>query len=140
MEERVFSILCAFISFIFSVTASIIIEKYIFRKNLKSEKYKEFYKQFSVIWDKIHQGRALDFYDLEESDRETIVYFLLENSYYAPDRLYEYIYQLKTSRLNNFDNLNDYNIEMCNDAYRKICIFMLNKEEKYRKKYTNIKY
>lgn len=30
--------------------------------------------------------------------------FLLEHSYYAPRKLQDLIYELKTSRLNNFDN------------------------------------
>lgn len=140
MNDKAFTICCSFITFTLSLLSSYIMVKINHGRKLKEEKYNDFYKKFYILWDKIHQGRAFDFFDLEFSDRERIIDFLLENYNYAPQELQELIYELKTNRLDNYDSNNKDNIEKCNYCYRKILEYMVNKEEKHRKKFVNIKF
>lgn len=140
MDDKIFSLLCALVSFLLSLISSVIIRKLDYNKRLKEEKYKFFYKQFYVLWNNIHQGRAYDFSDLKKYDRENIVDFLLENYNYAPEGIQDLIYSLKTNRLDDFDNNDKQNIERCNDCYNKIIEYMINKETKHRKKYSKVNY
>jgi hypothetical protein len=107
---------------------------------MKEKKYNEFYKEFYILWNKIHQGRAFNFINLSLTDREKIIDFLLENYNYASVELQKMIYELKTNRLNNFDSNNKINIEICNQCYNNIIEYMVEKEQKYRKKYNNLKF
>lgn len=140
MTDRQFTILCSLITFILSILSSWIIKIYDNNKSNKERKYNEFYREFYIVWNKIHQGRAYDFSDLETAEREKIVDFLLEHYYYAPKILQNLIYELKTNRLDNFDNNNKDNKQRCNECYRKIIDYMIEREKKYRKKYNNLNY
>ena len=140
MTDRQFTILCSFITFILSLISSWIIKKYDNNKTKKQRKYNGFYRNFYILWNKIHQGRAFDFTDLKKEDREKIVDFLLEHYNYASNNLQQLIYELKTNRLDNFDNNNKDNKQRCNECYRKIIDYMIKREQKYRKKYNNINY
>ena len=140
MNDRQFTILCSLITFILSLFSSISFKKYNNSKAKKKQKYNEFYREFYIIWNKIHQGRAYDFTDLKKADRESVVDFLLEHYYYASKKLQILIYELKTARLDNFGNNNSENKRICNQCYREIIGYMTDKEQKYRKKYNNINY
>ena len=140
MTDKCFAILCSFIGFILSILASLIIEKCNNYKLKKERKYSEFYRDFYIFWNKIHQGRAYDFVDLKMRDREKIVSFLLEHYYYAPSELQTLIYELKTNRLDNFNNNDENSKKVCNESYRKIIDYMVERENKYRKKYNNLNY
>lgn len=140
MNDRQFTILCSLITFILSLFSSLLIKAYDNSKAKKKQKYNEFYREFYIIWNKIHQGRAYDFTDLKKADRESIVDFLLEHYYYASKKLQILIYELKTARLDNFGNNNSENKRICNQCYREIIGYMTDKEQKYRKKYNNINY
>lgn len=140
MNDRQFTVLCSLITFILSLLSSLLIKIYDNSKAKKKQKYNEFYKEFYIIWNKIHQGRAYDFTDLKKADRERVVDFLLEYYYYASKKLQILIYELKTNRLDNFDNNNSKNKQICNQCYREIIGYMIDKEQKYRKKYNNINY
>ena len=140
MNDRQFTILCSLITFILSLFSSLLIRMYDNSKAKKKQKYNEFYREFYIIWNKIHQGRAYDFTDLKKADRESVVDFLLEHYYYASKKLQILIYELKTARLDNFGNNNSENKRICNQCYREIIGYMTDKEQKYRKKYNNINY
>ena len=140
MNDRQFTILCSLSTFILSLFSSLLIKAYDNSKAKKKQKYNEFYREFYIIWNKIHQGRAYDFTDLKKADRESIVDFLLEHYYYASKKLQILIYELKTARLDNFGNNNSENKRICNQCYREIIGYMTDKEQKYRKKYNNINY
>ena len=140
MNDRQFTILCSLITFILSLFSSLLIKSYDNSKAKKKQKYNEFYREFYIIWNKIHQGRAYDFTDLKKADRESVVDFLLEHYYYASKKLQILIYELKTARLDNFGNNNSENKRICNQCYREIIGYMTDKEQKYRKKYNNINY
>ncbi|HIS90660.1 MAG TPA: hypothetical protein IAC20_03245 [Candidatus Faecisoma merdavium] len=140
MNDRQFTILCSLITFILSLFSSLLIKAYDNSKAKKKQKYNEFYREFYIIWNKIHQGRAYDFTDLKKADRESVVDFLLEHYYYASKKLQILIYELKTARLDNFGNNNSENKRICNQCYREIIGYMTDKEQKYRKKYNNINY
>ena len=140
MNDRQFTILCSLITFILSLLSSLLIKIYDNSKAKKKQKYNEFYKEFYIIWNKIHQGRAYDFTDLKKADRKRVVDFLLEYYYYASKKLQILIYELKTNRLDNFDNNNSKNKQICNQFYREIIGYMIDKDQKYRKKYNNINY
>lgn len=87
MNDRQFTILCSLITFILSLFSSLLIKAYDNSKAKKKQKYNEFYREFYIIWNKIHQGRAYDFTDLKKADRESVVDFLLEHYYYASKKL-----------------------------------------------------
>ncbi len=140
MTDRQFTILCSLITFILSLISSWIIKIYDNNKLRKEKKYNEFYRNFYIIWNKIHQGRALDFTVLKKEDREKIVNFLLEHYNYVPNNLQHLIYELKTNRLDNFNNDNKDNKQRCNECYSKIIGYMIKREQKYRKKYNNVNY
>lgn len=140
MTDRQFTILCSLITFILSLLSSWLIKIYDNNKSKKERKYNEFYREFYVIWNKIHQGRAFEFSDLKKVDRERIVDFLLEHYYYAPKNLQNLIYELKTNRLDNFGNNNKDNKQRCNECYREIIDYMIEREQKHRKKYNNVNY
>lgn len=140
MNDRQFTILCSLITFLLSLLSSWLIKIYDNNKSKKKQKYNEFYREFYIIWNKIHQGRAYDFTDLKKVDREKAVDFLLEHYYYASKKLQNLIYELKTNRLDNFCNNNSENKRICNQCYREIINYMIDKEQKYRKKYNNINY
>lgn len=140
MNDRQFTILCSLITFILSLFSSLLIKAYDNSKAKKKQKYNEFYREFYIIWNKIHQGRAYDFTDLKKADRESVVDFLLEHYYYASKKLQILIYELKTARLDNFGNNNSENKRICNQCYREIIGYTTDKEQKYRKKYNNINY
>ena len=140
MNDRQFTILCSLITFILSLFSSLLIKAYDNSKAKKKQKYNEFYREFYIIWNKIHQGRAYDFTDLKKADRESVVDFLLDHYYYASKKLQILIYELKTARLDNFGNNNSENKRICNQCYREIIGYMTDKEQKYRKKYNNINY
>ena len=140
MNDRQFTILCSLITFILSLFSSLLIKAYDNSKAKKKQKYNEFYREFYIIWNKIHQGRAYDFTDLKKADRESVVDFLLEHYYYASKKLQILIYELKTARLDNNSNNNSENKRICNQCYREIIGYMTDKEQKYRKKYNNINY
>ena len=140
MNDRQFTILCSLITFILSLFSSLLIKAYDNSKAKKKQKYNEFYREFYIIWNKIHQGRAYDFTDLKKADRESVVDFLFEHYYYASKKLQILIYELKTARLDNFGNNNSENKRICNQCYREIIGYMTDKEQKYRKKYNNINY
>ena len=140
MNDRQFTILCSLITFILSLFSSLLIKAYDNSKAKKKQKYNEFYREFYIIWNKIHQGRAYDFTDLKKADRESVVDFLLEHYYYASKKLQILIYELKTARLDNFGNNNSENKRICNQCYREIIGYMTDKEQKYRKKHNNINY
>ena len=133
MNDRQFTILCSLITFILSLFSSLLIKAYDNSKAKKKQKYNEFYREFYIIWNKIHQGRAYDFTDLKKADRESVVDFLLEHYYYASKKLQILIYELKTARLDNFGNNNSENKRICNQCYREIIGYMTDKEQKYRK-------
>lgn len=123
---------CCFITFMFSLCSSYILRKYETSKNKKEKKYYEFYKEFHVLFTKIHKGRALDFSDLSVEEQERIIVFLQENYNYASNFLQKLIYELVTSYENNEEG--------CNFCYRSIIEYMITKENKHRKKYNNINY
>lgn len=140
MNDRQFTILCSLITFLLSLLSSWLIKIYDNNKSKKRQKYNEFYREFYIIWNKIHQGRAYDFTDLKKVDREKVVDFFLEHYYYASKKLQNLIYELKTNRLDNFCNNNSENKQICNQCYREIINYVIDKEQKYRKKYNNINY
>ena len=140
MNDRQFTILCSLITFILSLFSSLLIKAYDNSKAKKKQKYNEFYREFYIIWNKIHQGRAYDFTALKKSNKKSVVDFLLEHYYYASKKLQILIYELKTARLDNFGNNNSENKRICNQCYREIIGYMTDKEQKYRKKYNNINY
>lgn len=140
MTDNQFTILCCLITFSLNLLHTWLIGEYNNSKTKKQQKYYEFYKNFYVIWNETHQGRAFEFTDLKKSDRQRIINFLLEHYYYASEELQMLIYELKTNQLNNFDNGNEENKKSCNECYRKIIDYMLEKEQKYRKKYNSLNY
>ena len=140
MNDRQFTILCSFITFVLSLLSSWLIKIHDNNKLKKERKYNEFYREFYIVWNKIHQGRALEFSNLKKVDRERIVNFLLEHYYYAPKKLQNLIYELKTNRLDNFDNNDERNKKRFNECYREIIDYMIEREQKHRKKYNNINY
>ena len=87
MNDRQFTILCSLITFLLSLLSSWLIKIYDNNKSKKKQKYNEFYREFYIIWNKIHQGRAYDFTDLKKVDREKVVDFLLEHYYCASKKL-----------------------------------------------------
>lgn len=135
MSDRVFTIICSIISFLLSFIGTIIISKMKQTKDIKRDRYFNFYYPFYVLWDNIHQGRAFNFYDLERNQQEEIVMFLIEHSPYANENLSNEIYVLKCSRHENFYNNNDGDIKSANEAYNKILDIMITTEAKERGKY-----
>lgn len=140
MNDRTFTILCCFITFILSLLSSVIIRMYDNSKLKKERKYNEFYREFYILWNKIHQGRAFDFTDLTEPDRERLIDFFLENYCYAPSEIQDLVYELKTSRFNDFNNGDEICKKRCNECYRKILDYMVVKEQRYRAKYNKVNY
>lgn len=140
MNDRQFTIFCSLITFFLSLLSSWLIKIYDNSNSKKKQKYNEFYRGFFILWNKIHQGRAYDFSDLKRVDRERIIDFLLEHYYYASNKLQKLIYELKTNRLDNFDNNNRENKRICDQCYIEIIKYMIKKEQKYRKKYNNVNY
>lgn len=135
MSERQFTILCTFIGFLFSLLGSFLIYKYQDKRNRRKDCYSNFYLSFCLLYNKIHQGRAFDFYDLTHEQQEKILDLLIENSRYADKALNDKIYILQCSRHNNFDNDDKSNIQSANQAYREIVEIISNKESKLRSKY-----
>ncbi len=127
----VFTILCCFITFLFSQLSNKINNK----KESEKETFINFYNAFETLWDQIHQGRAFNYSDLSLKDQERIVYFFIENKRYATKEINDYIYVLKTCRLNNFNNNDPEFIKECDDAYNKLIDMMVNKFDKLKKKY-----
>lgn len=64
----------------------------------------------------------------------------MEHYNYVPNNLQHLIYELKTNRLDNFNNDNKDNKQRCNECYSKIICYMIKREQKYRKKYNNVNY
>lgn len=102
------------------------------------EKYHRFYRDFYVMWDRIHQGRAFDFMDLDFSSQEKIVEFFITNYHYAPKKIRGSIYELKTTRLSDLEDIATR--DTCNLCYRCLVDFMLKKEAKYRSKFINTRF
>lgn len=66
MTDRKFTILCSLVTFFLSLISSWLIKIYDNSKKKKETKYNEFYRNFYIIWNKIHQGKALNFIDLKK--------------------------------------------------------------------------
>ena len=113
---------------------SVIVSKYEFKKNKKEEKFKNFYNEFIVLRDLIHKGRAFDFSDLQKEDQEKIVKLLIETDCYQNKKISNYVYELKTNQLDNFNNFNKKNIEKCNEVYTVLSKEIYKEYEKLKKK------
>ncbi len=137
MEERIFTIVCSITSFIVSTIVTIVTYKINTSLTQKREKYTSFYYPFYVLFDSIHQGKALNFSHLEKEEQEKIVRFLIEHGPYADNELQNEIYILKTSRLDDFNNNDTSNIYAADNAYNKILEIMTTKEAKLRYKYIS---
>lgn len=139
MSERNFTIFCSFLSFVFSLLCSFLLQKYKENKLRTTETYNKLYYNFSILIDKIHQGRAFDFSDLSQLEQSEIIDFLIGARPYANSYLQDRIYTLKCSRHNNFNN-NDANCKNeANLAYREITEYIINCEKKQRNKYIKSK-
>ena len=123
------------ISTFFSIIASIIVSRIELKRNLKKEKNMEYYIRFNSLWDKIHQGRAFDFSDLKYNQQEEIISFFIETDRYQSKEIKELIYELKTGRLNNFENNSISNIDTCNKAYRILTEKIITKYNKICKRF-----
>lgn len=135
MSDRCFTIVCCVISFLLSLLASAIAYKAKDITTIKREKYFNFYYPFYTLWDSIHQARAFNFSDLDKEDQDRIMGFLIEHSPYADAKLDEQIYILKSSRHENFYNMDIQSIEAANQAYNQIIDIMIDSENSLRKKY-----
>lgn len=138
MDDKVFSILCAVFSFLLSLVGSYAIYKIQKIKTREENAYFSFYYAFFVIWNSIHQGRAFNYYDLNQDEQKKISDFLFENELYADKELRDLIYELKCNQLNNFDDNDKTNILYANKAYNQIVDIILKREEKLRKKYVKV--
>ena len=87
---------------------------------IKKEIYDNYYAEFHTLWDSIHQGRAYNFSHLTYNQQESIVEFFIETDRYQTNEVRMLVYELKTNRLNNFDNQSNKNIKICDDAYNKL--------------------
>lgn len=127
----VFTVLCCFITFLFSQLSNKISNK----SESKKQNFINFYNDFEIMWDQIHQGRAFNYSDLSLDDQNRIINFFIKNKRYATKKINKYIYILKTCRLDNFNN-NDFEyVKACDDAYNKLTEIMVNKFNKLKKKY-----
>ena len=135
MSDRYFTVECCVISFLLSLLASAIAYKAKDMTTIKREKYFNFYYPFYTLWDSIHQARAFNFSDLDKEDQDKIMGFLIEHSPYADAKLDEQIYILKSSRHENFYNMDNGSIQEANKAYNQIIDIMIDRENSLRKKY-----
>ncbi len=135
MSDRYFTVVCCVISFLLSLLASAIAYKAKDMTTIKREKYFNFYYPFYTLWDSIHQARAFNFSDLDKEDQDKIMGFLIEHSPYADAKLDEQIYILKSSRHENFYNMDNGSIQEANKAYNQIIDIMIDRENSLRKKY-----
>lgn len=138
-EEIWFGIITMVLSAILSGIVSLIVSKIEIGRNNKKEVFKNFYNKFQVLRDTIHQGRAYNFTDLSYEEQEKIISLLIETSCYQKKELSDLVYELKTNRLDNFDNLAKYNIERCNEVYNLISDVIDNEYFKYMCKYRKFK-
>lgn len=129
-QEIITIIISAGISTFFSVIASIIVLKIELNKKREKEIWDNYYVRFHNIWDKIHQGCAYNFSDLDIDQQEEIIEFLIETDRYQDNKIRELVYELKTSRLNNFDSYSEVNITTCNNTYNAIVKEIINNYSK----------
>lgn len=115
--EIYFGIFTLIVSSILSGIVSLIVSKIEINRNNKKETFERFYKKYYVLIDSIHQGRAYNFTDLSYEQQEKIVSLLIETDCYQSQKMSDMVYELKTNRLNNFDNMNEFNINKCNELY-----------------------
>ena len=130
-QNEIFIILISTgISTIFSIISSLILLKIEFSKNRKKEKFDEYYASFYTLWDTIHQGRAYDFSDLSCIQQEKIIEFFIKTNRYQDKEVRNLVYELKTSRLDNFDNCSLQNIDSCNKTYRELTTKIITEYDK----------
>lgn len=132
--EIYFGIATIILSAIFSGIVSLIVSKVELKRKSKREVFEKFYNKFYVLRDTIHQGCAYDFSDLSYENQEKIVILLMETDCYQNKEISDLVYELKTSRLNNFNNLEKNNINRCNEIYNLLSEKIINKYCKYKKK------
>lgn len=135
MKEKIFTIICTVLAFRLSLLGSYIMYKYQEKKSRKKELYFNFYDRFIVLRNKIHQGRALDFYDLNCDEQEKIIYFLIEKRLFTNKYLEDKIYELMCSRLENFYNNDPKSINCANQSYNDITDYIFKKGDKLKQKY-----
>ena len=131
--EIYFGIATLILSAIFSGIVSLAVDKFKAKRNNKKEIFEKFYNKFYVLRDTIHQGCAYNFSDLSYENQENIVKFLIETSCYQNQEISDLVYELKTNRLNNFNNMKKANIERCNEVYNLISDVIYNKYIKFRR-------
>lgn len=134
--EIFWGIFTLILSSILSCIVSLIVSKIEINRNNKKEIFSNFYNRFYVLRDSIHQGRAFNFTDLTCKNQERIVKFLIETDYYQTEEISNMVYELKTNRLNNFDNLNKANINKCNDIYNLLSEKLMDKYYKLKNLYV----
>lgn len=115
--EIYFGIFTLIVSSILSGIVSLIVSKIEINRNNKKEIFERFYKKYYVLIDSIHQGCAYNFTDLSYEQQEKIISLLIETDCYQNQKMSDMVYELKTNRLNNFDNMNEFNINKCNELY-----------------------
>lgn len=115
--EIYFGVFTLILSSILSGIVSLIVSKIEINRNNKKEIFERFYKKYYVLTDSIHQGCAYNFTDLSQEKQEEIVNLLIETDCYQNQKISDMVYELKTNRLNNFDNMNEFNINKCNELY-----------------------
>ena len=76
-----------------------------------------------------------EYKNLDKEDQDKIMGFLIEHSPYADAKLDEQIYILKSSRHENFYNMDNGSIQEANKAYNQIIDIMIDRENSLRKKY-----
>ena len=123
------------VSAILSGIVSLVVTKIEINRNNKKEVFEKFYNRFNVLRDKIHQGCAYDFSDLSYENQEKIISVLIETNCYQTNEIAELAYELKTGRLNNFNNMDKQNIQRCNDIYNLISEKIDNEYFKYISKH-----
>lgn len=130
-----FGIITMVVSAILSGIVSLVVTKIEINRNNKKEVFEKFYNRFNVLRDKIHQGCAYDFSDLSYENQEKIISVLIETNCYQTNEIAELAYELKTGRLNNFNNMDKQNIQRCNDIYNLISEKIDNEYFKYISKH-----
>lgn len=81
------------------------------RRQFTKERFEKLYNPYVALRDKIHQGRAYNFYDLCMEDREKILTLLIENQVYAGSLL--------RTKIVGFIQCNVCIEESCNDISEK---------------------
>ncbi len=111
-------------------------------KNKSNEKKKKYnvYREFYILWDSIMRGRAFDFTDLTNKDQNKILNFLISKETYFDSKINDLIYRLKTNYLDNYENNTKINKDECNKCYRELTDILVDKENKYRKKYNKLEF